>query len=106
MGEKSALEAVSTQLEQLDWDIRKWYPIAQAIHNAFLWSYPEHRKKNTLIIHIGEKNSLIIGCTRTEIKIVTPLFIGTQSLTESLIDNGLSVKDWGNRKRFQDPETF
>ena len=106
VGEKSALEAVSAQLKQLEWDIRKWYPTAQAIHNAFLWNYPEHRKKNTLIIHIGEKNSLIIGCSRAEIKIVNPLFIGAQSLTESLSDNGLSVKDWGDRKMFQVPETF
>ena len=39
-------------------------------------------------------------------KIVKPLFIGIQSLTDAIRDNGMSIEDWSNRKNFQVPETF
>ena len=59
-----------------------------------------------MIIHLGEKNSLIIGCSKLDLKIIKPLFIGIQSLTDSLRDNGIAIDDWSDRKEFQVPETF
>tara|TARA_X000001036_G_scaffold292381_1_gene271679 strand:- start:479 stop:1651 length:1173 start_codon:yes stop_codon:yes gene_type:complete len=76
------------------------------VYNAFIWSYPENQKKDTIIINIGERNSLILGCLRSELKTVKPLFIGLQSLTDAIRDNGLSIEEWSNRKNYQVPETF
>ncbi len=106
IAEKEPLNVISECGKELEWGIRAWYPIAQSIHNAYIWSYPEHRKKDALILHLGEKNSIILGCSKTEIKIIKPMFIGIQGLTDSLRDNGLTIKDWHKRKDFQVPETF
>ena len=106
IAENESLDAISDCGKKLEWGLRAWYPLAQSIHNAYIWNYPEHRKKDALIIHIGEKNSLIMGCSRTDLKIIKPLFIGIQSLTDSLRDNGLPIDDWSDRKDFQVPETF
>ena len=106
IGETSSLNSICESLNKLDCDPRSLYPLAQAVYNAFIWSYPENQKKDTIVIHIGEKNSLILGCLRSELKIVKPLFIGIQSLTDAIRDNGLSIEDWSNRKSFQVPETF
>ena len=100
------LNVISNCGKDLEWGIRAWYPIAQSIHNAYIWNYPEHRKKDALILHIGEKNSIILGYSKTDLKIIKPLFVGVQSLTDSLRDNGLPVEDWSERKDFQVPETF
>ncbi len=100
------LEDISSRLKEIEWDIRAWYPLAQSIYNAFLWNYPAHRKKDTIIIHLSEKDSLIMCCSKMELKIIRPLFIGIQSLTDALIDNGISVEDWSKRNTFQVPETF
>ena len=106
IGETSSLNSIFESLNKLDYDPRSLYPLAQAVYNAFIWSYPENQKKDTIVIHIGEKNSLILGCLRSELKIVKPLFIGIQSLTDAVRDNGMSIEDWSNRKSFQVPETF
>ena len=106
VAENDPLETISSCGKILEWDIRAWYPLAQSVYNAYIWSYPEHRKKDTLIIHLGEKNSLIIGCSKLDLKIIKPLFIGIQSLTDSLRDNGIAIDDWSDRKEFQVPETF
>ena len=58
-------------------------------------------KKDTIIINIGEKNSIIIGCIKSKLKIIKPLFIGLQNLTDAVRDNGLSIEDWSNRNAYQ-----
>ena len=106
IADKEPLNVISGCGKELEWGIRAWYPIAQSVHNAYIWSYPEHRKKDALILHIGEKNSIILCCSKTDIKIIKPMFIGVQSLTDALRDNGLTIKEWYKRKDFQVPETF
>ena len=106
IAENDPLDIISDCGKMLEWGLRAWYPLAQAIHNAYIWNYPEHRSKDILIIHIGEKNSLVLGCSKTNIKIIKPLFIGLQGLTDSIRDNGLAIENWSNRKDFQVPETF
>ena len=106
IAENDPLNNINDCGKELEWGFRAWYPLAQSIHKAYVWNYPEHRKKDALILHIGEKNSLILGCSKTNIKIIKPLFIGVQSLTDSIRDNGLPITDWSDRKDFQVPETF
>ena len=106
VGEKNTLEDSSDLLNELGWGIRSWYPLAQAVYNAFIWNYPEHFKKDTLIIHIGEKNSTILGCSKGRLMIVTPLYIGVQSLTDAIRDNGLPVDTWYNRDTYKISESF
>ena len=53
VGDKNALSGTSSFLTELGWEIRWLHPITQAVFNAFIWNYPEHRKKSTLILHIG-----------------------------------------------------
>ena len=106
VGEKNILEDTADLLTELDWEIRSWYPVAQAIYNAFIWSYPEHRKKNTLVIHLGEVNSTILGCVKGRLIIVRPLYIGVQSLTEALRDNGLPIDKWYARTRTRSQNPF
>ena len=106
VGEKNILEDTADLLTELGWEIRSWYPVAQAIYNAFIWSYPEHRKKNTLIIHLGEENSTILGCVKGRLIIVRPLYIGVQSLTEALRDNGLPIDKWYARDAYKVSESF
>ena len=106
IGETTTLNSICDGLNRLDYGLRSLYPLAQAVYNAFIWSYPENQKKDTIIINIGERNSLILGCLRSELKTVKPLFIGLQSLTDAIRDNGLSIEEWSNRKNYQVPETF
>ena len=106
IGETTTLNSICDGLNRLDYGLRSLYPLAQAVHNAFIWSYPENQKKDTIIINIGERNSLILGCLKSELKTIKPLFIGLQSLTDAIRDNGLSIEEWSNRKNYQVPETF
>ena len=106
IGETTTLNSICDGLNRLDYGLRSLYPLAQTVYNAFIWSYPENQKKDTIIINIGERNSLILGCLRSELKTVKPLFIGLQSLTDAIRDNGLSIEEWSNRKNYQVPETF
>ena len=80
--------------------------LSQSIFNAFSWNYPELKKKNVLILHLGEKNSFIMSIHKFEIMMVKPLFLGIQNLTDSLVDNGISLDNWSNRKGYQIPESF
>ena len=106
IAESSSLASISESFKGLDYGLRVWYPLAQAVYNAFIWSYPENKKKDTIIINIGEKNSLILGCSRSELKTIKPLFIGLQGLTDAIRDNGILMEDWSDRKKFQVPEAF
>ena len=64
------------------------------------------KKKNVLIFHLGEKNSFIMSVHKFEIMMVKPIFLGIQNLTDSLVDNGISLENWSNRKGYQIPESF
>ena len=103
---KSIIANMTAVTEELEWQLRKWYPLSQSIFNAFSWNYPEFKMKNVLILHIGEKNSFIMSIHKFEIMMVKPLFLGIQNLTDSLADNGISLDNWSNRKGFQIPESF
>jgi len=106
IGDNNALLETSALLNELDWEIRWWHPTAQSVFNAFIWNYPEHRQKSTLILHIGENTSLILGCVRGKIQVLIQLHIGVQSLTDALRDQGHSTENWDKRDEFQVPESF
>jgi len=106
IGDNNALSETSALLNELDWEIRWWHPTAQSVFNAFIWNYPEHHQKSTLILHIGENTSLILGCIRGKIKVLTQLHIGVQSLTDALRDQGHSTENWDKRDEFQVPDSF
>ncbi len=106
IGENTSLEEITSPLEEIGWELRSCYPLAQAVYNSFVWNYPDHKKKNTLIISLGENHSTLLGCSRLELKVVKPLYIGIQSLTDSLRDNAISIDDWQKRTDFQVPEPF
>jgi len=106
IGDNTALSETSALLNELDWEIRWWHPTAQSVYNAFIWNYPEHRKKTTLILHIGENTSLILGCVQGKIQVLLQLHIGIQSLTDALRDQGHSTENWDKRDEFQVPESF
>ncbi len=106
IGENNTLEEITSPLGEIGWEIRSCYPVAQAVYNSFIWNYPEHRKKNTLIINFGENHSTLLGCVKMDLKIVKPLYIGIQSLTDSLRDNSIPTNEWYKRDIFQVPEPF
>ena len=106
IGDNTSLEEITYPLEEIGWEIRSCYPVAQAIYNSFVWNYPDHKKKNTLILNLGENNSILLGCSKLELKIVKPLYIGIQSLNDSLRDNAMSTDNWQKRSEFQVPEPF
>ncbi len=106
IGDNTSLEEITSPLEEIGWEIRSCYPVAQAIYNSFIWNYPDHKKKNTLIINLGENHSTLLGCSKLELKIVKPLYIGIQSLNDSLRDNAIIIDDWQKRTNFQVPEPF
>jgi len=108
VGTKIDLERFGNYFHHNQWNIRKWYPLAQAIYNAFLWNYPDRKNATTLIIHIGENNGSILCCEKTELKAIRPLYIGLLSLIDALKDNGMykTKKDEEHRKLFSVPETL
>ena len=106
IGDNKALSETSALLNELDWEIRWWHPTAQSVYNAFIWNYPDHRQKSTLILHVGENTSLILGCVRGKIQVLIQLHIGVQSLTDALRDQGHSTENWDKRDEFQVPESF
>ena len=106
VGESSSLDSICGRMKELEYDLRSLFPIAQSIYNAFVWNYPENQKKDTIIINIGEKNSIIVGCIKSKIKAIKPLFVGVQNLTDAVRDSGLAIEDWSNRKEYQVPETL
>ena len=106
VAENEFLDGIANRLSEIEWGLRAWYPLAQSIHNAFIWNYPEHRKKDSIIIHLGEKDSLIICYSKLDIKVIKTLFIGIQGLNDALIDNGVEIKEWSHRENFQVPESF
>jgi len=106
IGDNKALTQTSSLLNDLGWEIRWWHPTAQSVFNAFIWNYPEHHQKSTLILHIGENTSFILGCVRSKIRVLVQLHIGVQSLTDALRDQGHSTENWDKRNEFQVPESF
>lgn len=106
VGDKGSLSLTGLLFQEMGWEVRQWHPIAQSIYNAFIWNYPEHRQKTTLIIHFGEQKSVLLGCVRGKLNIVETLFFGVQGLTDALRDQGHSTENWHDRSKFQVPETF
>ncbi len=106
IGEKSALDNISKPLVQDGWSIRKLLPINQVIYNAFIWNYPEKRKKNIIIIHVGEKTGSILGSDKSGLRVVRPLFIGFESLRDALRDNGFSDEKFKDIPSYQVPASF
>ena len=106
VGEKSTVKNISNPLVKDGWSIRKLYPINQVIFNAFIWNYPEYRKKNTLIIHIGEKSGSILGSEKSSLKIIRPIYIGFESLKDALKDQGYTNEKLKNISLFQVPASF
>ena len=106
IGEKSALDNINKPLAQNGWSIRKLLPINQAIYNAFIWNYPDKRKKNIIIIHVGEKTGSILGSDKSGLRVVRPLFIGIESLKDALKDNGFSHEKLKDILSFQVPASF
>ena len=106
VGDKGSLALTGSLFQEMGWEVRQWHPIAQSIYNAFIWNYPEHRQKTTLVIHFGEQRSILLGCVRGKLKIVETLFFGVQGLTDALRDQGHSTDNWNDRSQFQVPETF
>lgn len=106
VGDRNALIETSSILTELGWEIRWWNPVAQSVFNSFKWNYPDFNQKTTLLIHVGENMSLIMGCQRGRIKIIEQLHIGVQNLTDALRDQGHSTENWTDRTDFQVPETF
>jgi len=106
IGDNKAMTETSALLNELDWEIRWWHPTAQSVFNAFIWNYPEHRQKSTLILHFGENTSLILGCVQGKIQVLLQLHIGIQSLTDALRDQGHSTENWDKRDEFQVSESF
>ena len=68
---KSIVSNMISVTEELEWELRKWYPLSQSIFNAFSWNYPELKKRNVLILHLGEKNSFIMSVDKFEIMMVS-----------------------------------
>ncbi len=106
VGDKSALNNVSKPLIDDGWNIRKLFPINQSIYNAFIWNYPEKKKKNTIIIHIGEKTGSILGSDKSGLKIIRPLYVGFESLKDALRDNGYSDEKLKSILTFQVPASL
>ena len=106
IGDNKAISETSALLNELDWEIRWWHPTAQSVFNAFIWNYPELQNKSTLILHIGENISLVLGCVSGKIQVLKQLHIGVQSLTDALRDQGHSTENWDKRDEFQVPESF
>ena len=106
VAKKSYLEIINGHFKNLEWEIRRWIPIAQSIFNVFYWNYPEYIKKSVLLINIGEKNSTIIGVQNGAIQAVEELRIGIQGINDALIDQGISKKEWNNRIEYQVPRSF
>ena len=108
VGHREVLDKYGECLQQNELSIRKWYPISQAIHNSFLWNYHDRRNKTTIIIHIGEKNGVILGCEKGEIKVIQPLYLGLLGLFDALKDNGIyeNKTEKKHRNAFQVPEAL
>ena len=106
IGDKDALTRTSVTLRGLGWEVRRWHPIGQAIYNSFRWNYPDHRHHSTLILHMGEQQSLLLGCVRGELRFLERVPIGVQSLYEALVDQGIEDVSWSNRKEYTIPRSL
>jgi len=106
VGHVSSLEKFGAYFKKHELSIRKWYPISQSVHNAFLWNYHDHKNKTTIILHIGEKNGVFLGCEKGQIKVINPVYLGVSSLFDALRDNGLynNITEDDHRNKFQVPK--
>jgi len=106
IGDKDALTGTSAMLSGLGWEVRKWHPIGQAVYNSFRWNYPDHRHHSTLILHMGEQQSLLLGCMRGELRFLERVPIGVQNLYEALVDQGIEDVSWSNRNEYTVPRSL
>ena len=101
------LNKYGKELSDQNFTVKKWYPVAQSILNAFIWNYYERLNKTTLIIHIGYNDGFILGYEKLKLKFVKPLYLGFSALTGSLHDNDSfdNLKE-ENLDSFQIPKSF
>ncbi|MFL3005860.1 MAG: AAA family ATPase [Candidatus Neomarinimicrobiota bacterium] len=101
------LNKYGKELSDQNFTVKKWYPVAQSILNAFIWNYYERLNKTTLIIHIGYNDGFILGYEKLKLKLVKPLFLGFSGLTSSLHDNeSFNNLEEKNLDSFQIPKSF
>ncbi|MDP6522237.1 MAG: hypothetical protein QF779_05990, partial [SAR324 cluster bacterium] len=106
IGNKDALTGTSSLLRALGWEVRWWHPIGQAVYTSFRWNYPDHRHHSTLILHMGEQQSLLLGCVRGELRFLEGIPIGVQNLYEALVDQGIEGVSWSNRNEYTVPRSL
>ena len=106
VGDKDALTGTSAILGDLEWEIRNWHPVGQAVYNTFRWNYPDHRHHSTLILHMGEQQSLFLGSVRGGLRFVESVPIGIQNLYDALIDQGVDNIIWSNRDEYVVPRSL
>ena len=101
------LNKFGKELTDENFTVKKWYPIAQSILNAFIWNYYERLNKTTLIIHIDYNEGFVLGYEKLQLKFIKPLYLGFSALTNSLADNNFSdnLKE-ENLDSFQIPKSF
>ena len=73
-----------------DWAVRWWHPVPMAIHNAFIWNYPEKAKETCFVLHMGETESFLLGYSDGCLQIIHPLAIGIQNINDALTDSTMS----------------
>jgi len=78
------LNQASNIFSEQDWSIQRWHPVTMAIHNAFIWNYPEESKETCYLLHLGESESYILGYTLGLLQVISPISIGIQNLKDVL----------------------
>ena len=105
---KDKLESLGDNLSKNQFDVRTWFPLSQSIYNAYLWNYIDRNYSSAIVLHVGEKNGLILGLKREKLIKINSLYIGLADLFDALIDNGLfdSKDGEAQRKLFQVPKAL
>jgi|TARA_B110000495_G_scaffold96981_1_gene83928 type II secretory pathway predicted ATPase ExeA/Tfp pilus assembly PilM family ATPase len=91
---RQLLEQTGEIIANENWSIRWWHPITMAIHNAFIWNYPEESKEVCFLIHIGEKESFLFGYAHGLLQVVRPIAIGIQNLTDAVLDSSTPLSQY------------
>ena len=101
------LNKYGSELTDQNFTVKKWYPVAQSVLNAFIWNYSERLNKTTLIIHIDYNDGFILGYEKLKLKFIKPLYLGFSALTNSLVDNdSFDNLNAENLNSFQVPKSF